>query len=264
MARRSDRKKFHLTYKTTCLITRKCYYGMHSTDDLSDGYLGSGRLLRYSVKKYGRENHVRETIEMFPDRESLRHAEAALITLDRLSDPSCLNLYPGGGGYDEETMRNVSESLKGRKLSPEHCKKISERKKGKPPWNKGKTGLYKLSEEARAKLRKPAWNKGLTKETDERVARNAELTSAAMTGKPMSEVAKESRRRKPAWNSGLTKEDDPRLKGNTYWLGKTQTVEHRLKNSMGNKGRIHTEEARRNMSAARRRNAELKKLKDGT
>ena len=50
------RKKphIHYIYKTTCNITNKYYIGMHSTSNLEDGYLGSGKRLRYSIRKYGK------------------------------------------------------------------------------------------------------------------------------------------------------------------------------------------------------------------
>lgn len=56
-------KKYHYIYKTTCLMTCKFYVGMHSTDNLEDGYLGSGKILGYSLNKYGRENHIKEILE---------------------------------------------------------------------------------------------------------------------------------------------------------------------------------------------------------
>ena len=50
--------KYHFLYKTTNLINNKYYYGMHSTYKLDDGYLGSGKRLRYSIRKYGKENFI--------------------------------------------------------------------------------------------------------------------------------------------------------------------------------------------------------------
>ena len=52
----SNKVKYHFLYKTTNLINGKYYYGMHSTYKLNDGYLGSGKILRYSIRKYGKEN----------------------------------------------------------------------------------------------------------------------------------------------------------------------------------------------------------------
>lgn len=39
-----------IIYKTTNLITGKCYIGQHYTD-ADDGYLGSGILILLSIKK---------------------------------------------------------------------------------------------------------------------------------------------------------------------------------------------------------------------
>ena len=49
-------KNIHYIYKTTCNITGRWYVGMHSTSNENDGYMGSGKRLRYSIRKYGKEN----------------------------------------------------------------------------------------------------------------------------------------------------------------------------------------------------------------
>ena len=61
------RKKsdIHYIYRTTCNITGEWYVGMHSTSKLDGGYMGSGKILRYSIRKYGKENHTKETL-FFP------------------------------------------------------------------------------------------------------------------------------------------------------------------------------------------------------
>lgn len=50
---------YHLVYMTTNLVNGKMYVGVHSTENLEDGYLGSGNLIKKAVKKYGRENFDR-------------------------------------------------------------------------------------------------------------------------------------------------------------------------------------------------------------
>ena len=37
---------------------------MHSTNNLNDGYLGSGKRLRYSIQKYGVDSHIKEIFKI--------------------------------------------------------------------------------------------------------------------------------------------------------------------------------------------------------
>ena len=93
---RNKDKKYHYLYKTTNLINNKYYYGIHSTNNLNDGYLGSGKKLRYSIRKYGKENFKREILYYFDNREELGKAEKNLITEEMLRDKMCMNIQPGG------------------------------------------------------------------------------------------------------------------------------------------------------------------------
>jgi len=91
--------KYHFLYKTTNLINGKYYYGMHSTYKLDDGYLGSGKILRYSIRKYGKENFSIYFLEFFSSREELVDAEIRWITEEMiLNDSLCMNLKKGGLG----------------------------------------------------------------------------------------------------------------------------------------------------------------------
>ena len=57
--------KYNYLYKTTCSLTKRFYYGMHSTDKLEDGYLGSGRKLKRSIKLHSKEKHNKEISVFF-------------------------------------------------------------------------------------------------------------------------------------------------------------------------------------------------------
>lgn len=98
-------KKYHFIYKTTNILTGRYYYGMHSTDDLGDGYLGSGDRLRRSINKHGQENHVREILEFCKDREILNEREGEIVNLNEVAKDDCMNLTVGGVGFTQEQRR---------------------------------------------------------------------------------------------------------------------------------------------------------------
>lgn len=101
-------KKYHYIYKTTNNITGKYYYGMHSTNNLDDGYVGSGTKLWKSIDKYGRDNHSVEILEYLDNRKLLKAREKELITIEMLNDPMCMNLAFGGqGGYVSERQARL-------------------------------------------------------------------------------------------------------------------------------------------------------------
>lgn len=108
MARKE--KQYHFLYKTTNLLNGKYYYGMHSTDDLNDGYYGSGRRLRRSLNKYGKENHKVEILEFLSDRKSLTNREKEIVNLNEIAKENCMNIMIGGkGGFiSEEQQRHRS------------------------------------------------------------------------------------------------------------------------------------------------------------
>lgn len=108
------RKKndIHYIYKTTCLITNRYYVGMHSTSNLDDGYMGSGKRLRYSIRKYGINNHKREIIKFFDDRKSLIIAEKNMITTEMINDNNCMNLKCGGTGGLDGLPDNIIKKIR--------------------------------------------------------------------------------------------------------------------------------------------------------
>lgn len=93
---------FYTTYKTTNLVNGHFYIGRHATDNLDDGYLGSGTRLRDAIRKYGREKFKKEIIGFYENEWEMNDAEAALITPELIADPRCYNLTGGGAGMIRE------------------------------------------------------------------------------------------------------------------------------------------------------------------
>ena len=168
---------YHYLYKTTNLINKKYYYGMHSTSNLDDGYLGSGLKLRRSIRKYGKENFVKEILQFFENRDDLINGEIKLITEQVIDDPLSMNLMCGGNGglNNKNGFLNKNIAIKARLITNKilHyklqndleyrervCKSISD---GVKKWlhNRGKAAWTgkKHSEETKKKMSESA--KGL-------------------------------------------------------------------------------------------------------
>lgn len=101
MARKE--KKYHFIYKTTNLLSGRYYIGMHSTDNLDDGYLGSGNRLILAIRKHGKDNFKREILEFCDNRNSLRLRESEIVNLDEVSKKECMNLAVGGEGGNTDS-----------------------------------------------------------------------------------------------------------------------------------------------------------------
>jgi hypothetical protein len=91
-------KRHHFIYKTINLINKKYYIGMHSTNNLDDGYIGSGKKLWNSIKKYGKENFKCEILEFLETRKILKEREREIVNSELLNDSMCMNIQLGGGG----------------------------------------------------------------------------------------------------------------------------------------------------------------------
>jgi len=124
-----SKKKYHYLYKTVNKVNGCYYYGMHSTNNLEDGYLGSGTYLKRSMNKYGKQNFELQILKYFNTRRELVEAEKVLITEKILQDKRTYNLVEGGQGFctgsslkanirrkellkeNKEWKRNYSEKL---------------------------------------------------------------------------------------------------------------------------------------------------------
>ena len=88
----------HFIYKTTNSVNGKYYKGMHSTDVLDDGYIGSGVILNNAIKKYGIECFTREIVQYADNVEELRKLESDFITIEDIISDQCYNIAMGGQG----------------------------------------------------------------------------------------------------------------------------------------------------------------------
>ena len=98
--------KYHYFYKIINLINNHFYYGIHSTNNLDDGYMGSGSRLHHAYKKYGIENFKKEILKYFDTREELAQYEADVVTEELVLDENCYNISCGGEKFN--TLNSIT------------------------------------------------------------------------------------------------------------------------------------------------------------
>jgi len=138
--------KYNFVYLTINKINGKCYVGSHTTnnDDLNiNKYYGSGIYFLNSFKKNDKKNYHRIILKMCNNIYEARNLEEKYIKLFDTLNPNGYNISPTGGmGKNQFGLH-----------SEETKKKLSKKRMGVEPWNKGKKGLYKHSKETLEKLK---------------------------------------------------------------------------------------------------------------
>lgn len=121
-------KKYHFIYKTTNNITQQYYVGRHSTDNLEDGYLGSGKKFKDSLLKYGKENFTIQRLDFFKTKEELINREEEMVNESLIKDKKSLNIKKGGngGGFvnDEHKKKFILRAIITKKFKLPKKKKI--------------------------------------------------------------------------------------------------------------------------------------------
>lgn len=100
---------FYIIYKTTNLANGKFYVGKHKTKYLDDGYMGSGKILKHAISKYGLDNFHREILYICRNEKHMNLLEKILV----VPDPELnYNLCPGGHGGFGYINSSLSEDMK--------------------------------------------------------------------------------------------------------------------------------------------------------
>lgn len=105
-------KKYHLIYLTICKINNFYYFGKHSTNNVNDKYIGSGKELNRHIKKYGKNNFKKMIIARFNDEKEAYVCEKLIIE-NFILDNKCYNIKSGGeGGKEGHTVYITKEGKK--------------------------------------------------------------------------------------------------------------------------------------------------------
>lgn len=208
-----------IIYKTTNTINGKIYVGLDTKNN--PNYLGSGKIFKLAVKKYGKENFKKEIII---ESLSISIEEAKEIEVFWINE---LNATSSDIGYN---IRNsVVYSNYGIKQSDEFKKKLSELNKGEKNRMYGKHH----SEETKRKLREkcsgknsPMFGKHLSEETKQKISKQKK-------GVPISEKARKNMRANDGKNNPM--------------YGKHHSEESKKKNSESHKGKKSWNKGKKNI-----------------
>ena len=179
---------FYTIYKTTNLINGKFYIGKHKTKNLDDNYLGSGKLLRRSIDKYGIDNFHKEILYICKDENHMNLLESILVVPDLEIN---YNLCEGGkGGFGYINKNGISVLIQEqRKRNPDIVQKASqlgnqkklEKANANPNWWKSVNEKVSLSLKKRYKTHE-AHFKGMSHTQDHKDKMSA-IMKEKMKGK---------------------------------------------------------------------------------
>jgi hypothetical protein len=219
--------KIWYVYKITNLLTGKSYVGQKHNkiiiDPLKDNYMGSGKYLKSSIKKHGKENFKKEIlIEGLTTQFAANIFEEYFIKKEETLFPNGYNLVCScnqkGLKHSEVTKQKMRESHKN--ISIETRLKLSIASK-KSSGNRGK----KLSEEKR--IKKSLARKGFKHSNETRLK--------------MSESRK-----------GMTQSEETKKKISETKTGKKASIETKLKLSIAAKKKPKiSEETREKISQSK-------------
>jgi hypothetical protein len=216
-------EKTMVIYKITNIINNKIYIGQDKNNRVN--YLGSGDLIKLSIKKYGKENFTKEILRICESQDELNYYEKHYISSYNSTDKTVgYNISFGGTNgtmfnrqHSYETKQKMSVSHLGKEKSDKHKENISKSLTGKKMSDETKqkmsnSNLYigkqkgGLSEETKLKISKSKTGKKMTDEVKKKMSESRIGVNNGFYGKKHSEAFMKTKRKSI---TQLTLDDEP-------------------------------------------------------
>ena len=88
----------YTVYQITNKTNGKIYIGVHQTENLNDGYYGSGIVLNYAIRKHGLDSFDKNILHIFDNPDDMFSKEVELVDDEFISRQDTYNIHVGAHG----------------------------------------------------------------------------------------------------------------------------------------------------------------------
>lgn len=253
---------YYYFYKITNNINGKYYYGVHHTENINDGYMGSGVLLWRAYNKYGQSNFTKEIIRYFDNADDMFKYEAEIVNEDLVKDVNCYNIALGGFGGNLIAGLSEEEKNKWRNKLSESGKESYKNNPDRAKQHSNKMKEYYSIQENKDKLREIMKPIVTSEEYRDKMSKSTSGEKNGMFGykwseeqnrkrsETMKEVYKDPIHKQNLMNAIYKRGDEWRKHISESRKGIKLSDEHKRAISEGNKGHVVSDETRKKLSLA--------------
>ncbi len=103
--------KYYIIYEIRNLINNFIYIGAHTTENINDGYMGSGTNISKDIKKIGRSNFTKTILHIFDNKGDMFNKEKEIVNELFIQRSDTYNIILGGGDFLTTDTVSVKDNM---------------------------------------------------------------------------------------------------------------------------------------------------------